>query len=163
MDPDELAKYWSLARHRTQQRFPGACAEDVAQEAYCATLRYLECHAAPVEAYPALLWTVARRVAARRRVARVQLDYLPAGVWPPARTPEPWEAASAAETRSSVERYLNLLSPLKAALVRGYYLDGKSCRQLAVDLGLSRSGVKTTLHRARKDLREALGAEEGDA
>jgi RNA polymerase sigma factor (sigma-70 family) len=162
MDVDELARHWSLAQYRTRKRYPDASAEDVAQEAYCATVRYLEHRPAPVEAYPALLWTVAKRLARRRRLAPVQLDYLPAGAWPAAQTPEPWQVVSAAETRSSVERYVDILSPTKAALVRGYYFEGKSCGQLAAELGLSRSGVKTTLHRARKDLRKALGVEEDD-
>jgi RNA polymerase sigma factor (sigma-70 family) len=51
---------------------------------------------------------------------------------------------------------VNDLPPRARALIIGFYLEGKGCEALGIELGISRNHVKCCLHRARKRLRGLL-------
>jgi RNA polymerase sigma factor, sigma-70 family len=55
---------------------------------------------------------------------------------------------------------VSMLSPRARALIVGYYLEGKGCERLGIELGINRMNVKVCLHRARKRLRDLLTSQE---
>lgn len=58
---------------------------------------------------------------------------------------------------------VEMLRPRARALIVGYYLEGKGCERLGIELGINRANVKVCLHRARKQLRGYLRGTKGVA
>lgn len=93
----------------------------------------------------------------RRRLSWVTLDDV--AFWLPADQPGPERSAIAAERRAQVQRALQRLPEgYRGPTVLRYWHD-LSYLEIAEALGLTEATVKTRLHRARKMLEEALGAE----
>lgn len=77
----------------------------------------------------------------------------------PIPAPEPaLEREAVGELRERLRRALARLSPRSAEIFALRYFEGFSNREIAEQLGTSASSVGVTLHRARAQLRDELGA-----
>lgn len=93
----------------------------------------------------------------RRRGTRLDLDDV--AVWLPSGDPGPERHALLDERRAAVQRALQRLSETYRSVTVLRYWHDLSYLEIAEALGLSEATVKTRLHRARKQLAEALEAE----
>lgn len=66
---------------------------------------------------------------------------------------DPEERLAAAETRREVRQTLRAMRPSYRRALMLAQFDGLSCQDIGVRLGLSRSAVKSLLHRARAEFR----------
>lgn len=164
---DDLARralpHWAeahaLARLLLRDR---ARAYDVCQEAF-ARLAARETDDARRDVRP-LLFRIVRNLAIdeQRRVGAISLESRieSAGPIPDLRAPDPAEEASRREQIRRMQRGLATLDPLWQTVL--YLRDGVglSYREIASVIERTEDVVRVTLHRARRRLRTALGANE---
>jgi RNA polymerase sigma-70 factor (ECF subfamily) len=74
-----------------------------------------------------------------------------------ANTPSPLEALEARELGSSIERAIGRLRPEYRSCILMRHVEGRSYEEIATTLDLPLGTVKTYIHRARNELRKALG------
>jgi bifunctional DNase/RNase len=100
------------------------------------------------------------RAAARGLASLEELDggrRVPPGLLA-ARDPGPEQAAEAHELLRLVRGAIESLPGGQRDVVLMHYVDGLSCQEIAALLGRSTGAVRVRLHRARRELRETLGA-----
>lgn len=128
-----------------------ARAEDVCQEAWMSLWRSRERHDLDVGAS----WPLIRRIGVRKAVdelRRRQREPFSADAVEPS-----WEAR---ETPVDMEAALAALPTGERASLVLFFWEGLSVREIAGALEVPDGTVKTWMHRGRRRLREALGAEE---
>ena len=111
-----------------------------------------------VEGYSPMTWliTIARNRAIDQLRARrkgIALDAIPE---PPDVAPTPEASAIAQSEWDHITRCLNELERLRAAAVRGAYLDGESYKELAERFDIPLNTMRTWLRRSLLQLRECL-------
>jgi RNA polymerase sigma factor (sigma-70 family) len=145
-------------------------AEDVVQEALLQAYLGLEDLRAP-ERFGAWLCGIAANLAKMRLRARgrgfASLEELAGGRRMPAGLleapdPGPEQVAEAHELLRLVRRAVDALPPGQRDVVLMHYVDGLSCQEIAALLERSTGAVRVRLHRARRELRETLGASHPD-
>jgi RNA polymerase sigma factor (sigma-70 family) len=151
---DEAFEMFFLAEHgsvlRTVRLILGdrQSAEDATQEAFYRLLVHWK-KVSQYERPGAWVRRVAIRIAMRARRRR-----------PDDVEPSHHEVESA--SRVDLQRALRLLSPAQRAVVVLYYYEDCPIGEVATLMEISEGAVKTHLHRARKNLAEALGEELND-
>jgi len=141
-----LARLRAFARRRvpTEQD-----AEDVVQEVLAKLVRWND--AVEADSAQAWLFTAVRRAIIDR--ARSRRDAAPL----PDETPDPASAPSAvSELARCVEPLLAVLPAEERALLERVDMSGESQADLARELGLSASGLKSRVQRARRRLRRVV-------
>jgi RNA polymerase sigma-70 factor (ECF subfamily) len=145
-------------------------AEDVVQEALLQAYLGLEDLRAP-ERFGAWLGGIAANLAKMRLRARsrgfASLEELAGGRRVPpgllaAPEPGPEQVAEAHELLRLVRIAVDALPAGQRDVVLMHDVDGLSCQEIAALLGRSTGAVRVRLHRARRELRETLGASHPD-
>jgi RNA polymerase sigma factor (sigma-70 family) len=136
-------------------------AEDVVQEALLQAYLGLEDLRAP-DRFGAWLCGIAANLAKMRLRAAARVD-LVGGRRVPLRLlatsdPGPEQVAEARELLGLVRAAIDALPAGQRDVVLMHYVDGLSCQEIAALLGRSTGAVRVRLHRARRELRETLGA-----
>lgn len=133
---------------------------DLAQETYCRALRALARGVVPRDTL-AWLRAIGRNVARdhfRRIRVRATIEQRAIDDYAGTQESDGNEVEmSCGGVGATLAEAMNALSPRARALIVGYYLDGKGCEALGMELGIDRNNVKYHLHRARKRLRNHLG------
>lgn len=143
-----VARLRAFVRRRVRT---DADADDVVQD----VLAKLAQQGTEVESVAAWLFTVARRAVVDRARSARPTEALPEG----APAPDPAEDASAlADLARCLEPMLAELEPEERELLRRVDMAGESQADLARQLGLSPSGLKSRVQRARRRLRSVLDA-----
>jgi RNA polymerase sigma factor (sigma-70 family) len=154
----DFTRHYRMIRSRVEYFFPRASAPDVVQEAYAETLRYSRRSHRPVDDPLSLFWRIATRVAQRRGFWKI---YLPSRAERNAcglqEMAEPSAHAAAEEECKLVCSAIERLTSAESGAIRGHYLEGKECAELARDAGVGESAIKSRLYRARQKLRDSLG------
>jgi RNA polymerase sigma-70 factor (ECF subfamily) len=136
-------------------------AEEASQEAFLKAFRNLAAYD-PRRPFRTWLLSIAAHHAIdgirRRRLATVPLDDLPIEADPLDRAPGPEALLVQRETAQEVDRWLRSLAPRdRAVMILRYWYD-LSYEEMADMLQTSVSGIKSRLHRARKQIAAHVGA-----
>lgn len=144
---------WLVARLRGRCADPGIV-DEVVQDTFLAVWRSAGGYRGDGEV-AAWLWGVAARTLLKAvRPRRGVLDRL--SRFRPDHDPSAEEAVLARIEHSDVGQALARLSPELRLVVQATVLDGLSTREAAALLGIPAGTVKSRMHRARTELREAL-------
>src|SRR5262245_43144451 len=157
MDEATLRSDYSAIRRLVAGRFPHTSADDVVQESYAQALAYSRRARARITNPAGLVWTIARRQARRAALATRVADTHLETLEPSSPDAEPWNTVDADMRRRALRHAVLQLPTAYKEVVQRYYLQEQSCKQIAADLELSRTAVRTRLHRARARLRVSLG------
>jgi RNA polymerase sigma-70 factor, ECF subfamily len=171
-DWDELVRDEGPAVWRTLWRLLGrrADVEECFQETFLAALRYGREQRRDVRQWCALL----QRMATARAVDKLRQRYRRRDVSiggpddidvdaSPSPRPGPVERAVAAELSENLRRALTRLPDEQAEAFCLHALSGWSYEEVGRQLGMSSNAVGVSIHRARRRLRELLGAAVNDA
>jgi RNA polymerase sigma factor (sigma-70 family) len=157
MQEEELRADYSTIRGRIRALFPRASADDVVQESYAQAIAYAQRVPDRIRRPAGLIWTIAKRQALRSAFAMHNLSDGLAGPQLSSSTVAPWEAANANLNHRTLHYAVTNLPHGYRDVVHRYYFQSQSCREIAADLNLSTTAVRTRLRRARAKLRIALG------
>ena len=148
-----------VARHGARARAAAAGtnpheAEDVVQDAILAAFLGLRRLRNP-ERFGSWLAAIAANLARMR--LRGRRPAVPLGESTPSQhEASPEEALAASEVVRAVRRALGALPEGQRQVALLYYVEGRSCREVAAVLGRSPGAVRVALHRARGQLQERL-------
>lgn len=144
-------------------------AEDLAQEAFIKALNAIESYR-PEYKFSSWIFKIANN-AAIDHLRRRELDTLSLEGSPHAETPEaveatalqigdrqesPLEAVEARELGGQIEQAIAQLRPEYRSCILLRHVEGRAYEEIAEILGLPLGTVKTYIHRARNELRQAL-------
>lgn len=132
-------------------------AQELTQEVFVRVLHKITQLREP-HAFGAWLRQITVRMAINRLTRRGRLRSAGDEVWDNAQAPtqSPLEAMVLAEQRDKVRQGLNRLKPVDRATLEGFYLQGRSIKELSVDFAVPEGTIKRRLHVARERLREEL-------
>jgi RNA polymerase sigma factor (sigma-70 family) len=150
-----LRRHWDVAILLAGRVLGSAdLAHDAVQEAAIAAMTDLGRLRSP-EAFGAWFCGIALNVS-RRWLRQLQPEVV--GPWPEVASgsPDPAEAAEAADTAARVRGAIAALADGQQHAVRLFYLQGLSHREVADELGISVGAVKARLHQARAALAPKL-------
>ena len=145
-------------------------AEDLAQETFVKALNAIESYR-PEFKFSSWIFKIANNAAIdhlrRRELDTLSLDGSPNAETPDAveatalqisdRTETPLEELEARELGGAIEVAIGLLRPEYRACILLRHVEGRPYEEIAEMLSLPLGTVKTYIHRARNELREALG------
>lgn len=145
-------------------------AEDLSQDAFIKVLNNIERYS-PEFKFSSWLFKIANNVAIdylrKRRLDTVSLDGSPHATSPDEVDASRLDLASdqesaldeleAKEVGNSIESAIGKLRPEYRACIMLRHVEGRSYEEIASTLDLPMGTVKTYIHRARQELREALG------
>ena len=156
---DLIAHYDSIQSYleRRVRCFPTAA--DLAQDTYVRALRYYDARAPPKDPRAwlrGIALNVARDYFNGLRGRALDIDDLCPSVATDAREHGPLEVLVASEDEDRVRELADGLPDAVRSLVKGYYWEGKGCRELAEETGIHYENVKSRLYRARKKLKTHL-------
>ncbi len=146
------AKYWPIVRGYFRRHLSEPSeAEDLAQEVFIRAFSSLQRFEIRNAIYETYLLRIAHRLLLNRYRVKtaLPLEDMPEPAAPGGH-PDEW-----LDRAVKVEGMLRLLRGDERALVEGFYLEGKSIRDLAAATGKSENAVKLVLSRARIKLRRA--------
>jgi RNA polymerase sigma-70 factor (ECF subfamily) len=133
--------------------------EDLAQDTFIKVLNHIDRYS-PEFRLSSWLFKIANNVAIdylrKRQISTISIDGSPH-----AATAAEVEATSfdARELGSAIERAIASLRPEYRSCIMLRHVEGRSYEEIAATLDLPLGTVKTYIHRARHQLREALGGE----
>src|SRR6516164_8428843 len=109
-------------------------------------------------AFGAWLRQITVRMAINRLTRRGRVRSAGNEVWDNAQAPtqSPLEAMVLAEQRAKVREGLDRLKPVDRATLEGFYLQGRSIKELSDDFAVPEGTIKRRLHVARERLRVEL-------
>lgn len=157
MDEATLRSDYSAIRRLVAARFPHTSADDVVQESYAQAFAYSRRAPARITNPAGLVWTIARRQAQRPAFATHTADNDSESLQPRSPDVEPWEAADAELKRRALRHAVLQLPTGYKDVIQRYYLQEQSCKQIAAELDLTRTAVRSRLYRGRAKLRVLLG------
>jgi RNA polymerase sigma-70 factor (ECF subfamily) len=145
-------------------------AEDLVQEAFIKALNALESYR-PEFKFSSWIFKIANNAAIdhlrRRELVTLSLDGAPSAQTPDAieatalqigdRAESPLAELEAKEIGGAIEAAIARLRPEYRACIMLRHVEGRPYEEIAEMLGLPLGTVKTYIHRARNELREALG------
>ena len=157
-EEDGIASYYQRVR-RYLARFANRryAAEDLAQDTFAQAYEAIRNRGPPEQPLPWLMEIAHRtgvsrvRKERRRPKSRHMEDSLTAGG-----SQDALAEMTAREDQAVLYKALGQLRSRDAALLVGYYMEERSCRELAEDLGMTEDSVKVGLYRARLRLRKLL-------
>lgn len=129
-------------------------AEDAVQEGFLAALQRLDDLREP-EAFPGWMRQIVRTQALRITRARREAE-LPEGTEAVDCSSSPSESAERDELRRKVREAIGSLPPASREATQLFYLDERSCAEVAEVLRIPTGTVKRRLHDARKQLHSML-------
>jgi RNA polymerase sigma-70 factor (ECF subfamily) len=133
-------------------------AEDLAQETFVKALNALDSYR-PEFKFSSWIFKIANN-AAIDHLRRRELDTLSLDGSPHAETPEaiesPLDAVEAKELGGAIEHAIGLLRPEYRSCILLRHVEGRAYEEIAEILNLPLGTVKTYIHRARNELRQAL-------
>lgn len=136
--------------------------EDVAQDTFLRALGAIDRYDARRPFAP-WLYQIARNVARNHRAAATvrRSEALP-GEGPASSTPPPDVDAERAEIRARLEEEIRRLPEQRRTAFRLADVDGMTAEEVARVMGLSAGTVRSHVHHARSQLRDALAAHAGN-
>jgi RNA polymerase sigma-70 factor (ECF subfamily) len=99
------------------------------------------------------LAVISRRVVVNHLIRRQAIEKLKAQRL--AETPPQQSAELRIENEEEVQRLLSLLDGRESELVRSFYLEGKSYREISIEMGIPENSIGPILARLRRRLRTA--------
>lgn len=147
-----------------------ATAEDLAQDTFIKVLNHIDKYRSEFK-FSSWLFKIANNVAIdylrRRQLHTISLDGAPDAATTAEIDATSFDAADqgesaleileAKELGSTIERAIGALRPDYRACIMLRHVEGRSYEEIAATLDLPLGTVKTYIHRARQELREALG------
>ena len=133
-------------------------AEDLAQDILCEMVRSAQ-NIRDEQAFYAFMWSVARNVCKQWYRKKKSLRECELTEDLPAETGDPAALSDDRADLSLLRRELSLLSEKYRRATVLYYLENKSCSEIASRLQISESMVKYLLFKARKILKEGMNME----
>lgn len=144
-------------------------AEDLAQETFVKALKAVGSYR-PEYKFSSWIFKIANNAAIdhlrKRELATLSIEGSPHAVTPDAmeatalqiggRLPDPLEVLEARELGGAIEAAIGRLRPEYRACILLRHVEGRPYEEIAEMLGLPLGTVKTYIHRARHELREAL-------
>jgi RNA polymerase sigma-70 factor (ECF subfamily) len=144
-------------------------AEDLAQDTFVKVLNHIDRYS-PEFKFSSWLFKIANNVAIdhlrRRRLDTVSIDGAPdatsaseveaSTIQLASEQESPLEELASRELGSAIERAIGALRPQYRACIMLRHVEGRSYEEIAATLDLPLGTVKTYIHRARHELRQAL-------
>lgn len=129
-------------------------ADDVVQEAFCASVEGLATLRSP-QAFVPWFRQIIRRTAMRLNRREREAPLPETGEWPDSR-PNCDQTMTSRELRDSVRKAVRSLPDRTREAVEMYYFEERSCREVAELLGVPNGTVRRRLHDGRQRLRDLL-------